>query len=316
MHERIIGNRRVSAIGLGGAKLSLPDRPSERDSIRTIHAALDAGVTLIDTSDVYAPGPDDIGHNERLIARALRTWHGDSASVLVATKGGQWWRDGIPQFDGRRMHLRSACEASLRALQVEAIGLYLLHRLPRDLSPFGAHWDETFYESLETLEELRNEDKILASGLSNVDSTMVGIALKSTKVEAIENRIGIVTPLPRRLLELCEERGLAMLGWGPLTGTTATDPASTAGSLAPEVRRKLQALRRIAGGRGVSIQQMTLAWELSQSSHVIPLVGARRPESIRDSLKAADLKLTEGELALLHGSDAGNGHAVASGRPG
>jgi aryl-alcohol dehydrogenase-like predicted oxidoreductase len=306
MKERLIGTRRVSAIGLGGAKLSLhADRPSERDAMRTIHAALDAGVALIDSSDVYGQGVGDTGHNERLIARALRTWSGDPGSVLVATKGGQWWDGGVPRFDGSRARLRAACEASLRALQVEAIGLYLLHRLPRDLGPDGARWDETFYESLETLEELRREGKILASGLSNVDSAMVKIALESATITAIQNRIGILAPLPRDVLDLCEEHGFAFLGWGPLKGTTVPDPASAAGPPAPEAGRRLGALSSIAARRGVSVQQITLAWELSLSPQVIPVVGARRPESIRDSLKAAGLVLTEGELALLNGSDIG-----------
>lgn len=311
MQERTIGNRRVSAIGLGGAKLSLhADRPSERDSIRTIHAALDAGVTLIDSSDVYAQGPDDMGHNERLIARALRTWHGDPASVLVATKGGQWWDDRVARFDGSRQHLRSACEASLKALQVEAIGLYLLHRLPRDLGPDGIRWEETFHESVEALAELRNEGKVLAVGLSNVDSNMIRIALKAGRLEAVENRIGVLARLPRELLGLCEEHGLAFLGWGPLKGTTVADPASAAGPPAPDVGRRLAALTDVACDRGVSIQQVMLAWELALSSCVIPLVGARRPESICDSLMAADLELTEGELALLSGSDADEGSRI------
>ena len=120
----------VPAVGYGGMHLSLEDRPPEAQAVEVIHAALDAGVRLIDTADVYCLDSSDLGHNERLIARALESWSGEREAVLVATKGGlkrpggRWERDGSPE------HLRAACERSLRALGVERIDPVLLYTSP------------------------------------------------------------------------------------------------------------------------------------------------------------------------------------------
>src|ERR671919_1417293 len=113
MQTRRIGDVQVGAIGLGGMPMSIEGRPDEARSIRTIHAALDAGVTLIDTADAYCRDESDFGHGERLVARALAAWPGDRDRVLVATKGGHTRPGGSWQLDGRPEYLRQACEASL-----------------------------------------------------------------------------------------------------------------------------------------------------------------------------------------------------------
>src|SRR5690606_41726075 len=129
MQQRSLGSRTVSAIGLGGMPMSIEGRPDEARSVATVHAALDAGVTLIDTADAYHLHADEVGHNEELIAEALRSWGGDASGVLVATKGGHlrpgdgsWTRDGRPEY------LKEAAKASAKRLGVEAIGLYQFHR--------------------------------------------------------------------------------------------------------------------------------------------------------------------------------------------
>ncbi len=108
---RTLGDAEVFPIGLGGMPLSLAGRPDEDRAIRTIHAALDAGVNLIDTADAYSRDEHDIGHNERLIAKALR---GRRDGVIVATKGGHTRSGEGWELDGRPEHIRAACEASLR----------------------------------------------------------------------------------------------------------------------------------------------------------------------------------------------------------
>src|SRR4051812_20895756 len=129
MQNRRIGDVQVSAIGLGGMPMSIEGRPDEDRSIRTIHAALDAGITLIDTADAYHMHADEVGHNESLIARALATYGGDTSSVLVATKGGHLRPgDGSWTINGSPDYLKQACEASLKRLGVDAIGLYQHHR--------------------------------------------------------------------------------------------------------------------------------------------------------------------------------------------
>jgi len=149
----------VSAVGYGGMHLSIQDRPPEEQGIRVIHAALDAGVTLIDTADVYCLDNQDIGHNERLVARALGSWQGDRDQVTVATKGGVTRPAGRWDTDGRPQHLRAACERSLKALGVERLDLYQLHA-PDPKVPLA--------ESVGALGELKQEGKIRWIGLSNV----------------------------------------------------------------------------------------------------------------------------------------------------
>src|SRR5690606_9486466 len=129
MQQRQIGDRSVSAIGLGGMPMSIEGRPDEARSIATIHAALEAGVTLIDTADAYHLDPTDVGHNELLIAKALRLAGASADDVLVATKGGHRRPgDGSWYVQGDAAYLKKACEASLQRLDVEAIGLYQFHR--------------------------------------------------------------------------------------------------------------------------------------------------------------------------------------------
>src|SRR5690349_16819068 len=129
MQQRSIGGVSVGAIGLGGMPMSIEGRPDEARSIATIHAALDAGVTLIDTADACHLYANDVGHNESLIAKALASYGGDTSDVLVATKGGHKRPgDGSWTIDGSADYLRSAVEGSLKRLGVEAIGLYQHHR--------------------------------------------------------------------------------------------------------------------------------------------------------------------------------------------
>src|SRR5882757_7332210 len=146
MRYRPLGNLRVGAIGLGAMPLSIEGRPDEERAVATVHAALDAGVTLLDTADSYHLPGEEPGHNERLVARALATYGGDTADVLVATKGGRGRAaDGGWTVTGSPRHLKSAAEASLKRLGVEAIGLYQLHK-PDPGIPFE--------ESLGALREL------------------------------------------------------------------------------------------------------------------------------------------------------------------
>src|SRR4051812_24192143 len=169
MQMRTIAGRAVSAIGLGGMPMSLENRQDDDASVRTIHAALDAGVTLIDTADAYSTGGEDTGHNERLIARALREWPGDADAVLVATKGGHIRPgDGSWQVDGRPEYLKQACEASLQRLGVDAIGLYQYHR-PDPNVPYA--------ESVGALKDLLDEGKIRLAGISNADEGQIREAM-------------------------------------------------------------------------------------------------------------------------------------------
>ena len=283
MQQRPLAGHTVGAIGLGAMPLSIEGRPDEAQAVRTVHAALDAGVTLLDTADAYCLGPDDVGHNERLLARALASWSGDRDAVLIATKGGHTRPpDGSWALDGSREHLRAACEASLRALDVEAIGLYQYHR-PDPEVPWA--------ESIGALEELRSEGKVRHVGVSNADPAQIREALAITPLAAVQNELSprFRSSLPE--VELCAAEGVAFLPWSPLGGIGSAAELGSAHAAFGEVARE----------RGVSPQQVCLAWLLAQAPVVVPIPGARRPESILDSVGAADLRLSDDELARLDG---------------
>ncbi|MDP9497422.1 MAG: aldo/keto reductase [Actinomycetota bacterium] len=281
MQQRRLADTTVGAIGLGAMPLSVEGRPDEDRAVRTVHAALDAGVTLIDTADAYCLGAGDVGHNERLVARALASYGGDTSHVVVATKGGHTRPpDGSWALDGSPEHLRRACEASLRALGVEAIGLYQYHR-PDPRVPYE--------ESVGALEELRREGKVLRVGISNADPAQIELARGITPLAAVQNELSPRFRSSEPELELCTREGVAFLPWSPLGGM----------GRAGAVGERHAAFGEVARERGVSPQQVCLAWLLAKSDAVLPIPGASRPESIRDSAAAADLVLQPEELARL-----------------
>ncbi|MET0835064.1 MAG: aldo/keto reductase, partial [Actinomycetota bacterium] len=280
MPTRRLGGLQVSAIGLGEMPMSLAGRPDEAQSVRTIHAALDAGVTLIDTADAYCIDESEVGHGERLVARALTAWPGDRDRVLVATKGGHTREGGEWYLDGRPAHLRQACEASLRALGVEAIGLYQFHR-PDPKVPF--------VESVGAMAELKAAGKVRLVGLSNVSVDQITQARQLVEVASVQNEF---SPRFRRSegeLAFCAAQRIAFLPWSPLGGI------GRGGSLGGRHR----AFAEVAEAHGVSPQQVALAWELAKAPVVIPIPGASRPETITDSAAAATLRLSADDLARL-----------------
>lgn len=279
-HNRMLADAEVFPIGLGGMGMSLSGRPPEERSIATIHAALDAGVNLIDTADAYSKDDSDVGHNERLIARALR---GRRDGVIVATKGGHTRTPGGGwEVDGRPEHLRAACEASLRALDTDRIDLYQYHRPDPDV-PYA--------ESIGAVKELQDAGKVRWIGISNASLEQMEKASAIAEVVSVQNQLSLeyTGPLEKGELDRCDERGIAFLPWSPLGGI----------SRAAEAAGRHDPVRAVAGAHGVSPQQVALAWLLSLSPVVIPIPGASRPESIADSVRAADLELSRDELDAI-----------------
>ena len=276
---RQLADADVFPIGLGEMPMSLSSRPPEERSVRTIHAALDAGVNLIDTADAYAWDHTDIGHGERLVARALR---GRRDGVIVATKGGHTRNGEAWELDGSRAHLRAACEASLRALETDRIDLYQYHR-PDPQVPYE--------ESIGAIKELQDEGKVRWVGISNANVEQIELACSIVDVVAVQNQLSLEyrSPIDKGEVAECEKRGIAFLPWSPLGGIRSA--AQAAGSHDP--------VQAAADAHGVSPQQVALAWLLSLSDVVIPIPGASRPESILDSVKAVDLELTADELEAI-----------------
>jgi aryl-alcohol dehydrogenase-like predicted oxidoreductase len=269
----------IFPIGLGAMPMSLAGRPPEERSIRTIHAALDAGVNLIDTADAYSQDHTDVGHNERLIAKALR---GRRDGVIVATKGGHTRNGQAWELDGRPEHIKAACEASLKALETDRIDLYQYHR-PDPNVPYA--------ETIGAFKELRDEGKVRWVGVSNASVAQIEEACSIVDVVAVQNQLSLeyTSPIVKGEVSLCEERGIAFLPWSPLGGIPR----------AGEAARRHGAVRDAAAAHGVSPQQVALAWLLALSPVVIPIPGASRPESIEDSVRAIELELTADELEAI-----------------
>ncbi len=286
MQQRSIGAVSVGAIGLGGMPMSIEGRPDRDRSVAAIHAALAAGVTLIDTADAYHLDSSDVGHNELLIAEALGSYAGDTSEVLVATKGGHTRPgDGRWDVDGRPEHLRAACDDSLKRLGVEAIGLYQYHR-PDPEVPYE--------EAVGAIGELLDAGKIRMAGISNADPEQIKVAQRvlGGRLVSVQNQFSPAFRSSEPELELCAEMGIAFLPWSPLGGI----------GKAAELGSAHAAYAEVAAEREVSPQQVTLAWLLAKSPVIIPIPGSSRPETARDSAASAELTLTAEELARLDAS--------------
>jgi aryl-alcohol dehydrogenase-like predicted oxidoreductase len=283
MELRTIGDRKVSAIGLGSMPMSIEGRPDEARAIATIHAALDAGVTLIDTADAYHVSADELGHSESLIARALDSYGADSSQVLVATKGGHLRPgDGTWTLNGSPTYLKAACEASLRRLGVESIGLYQFHR-PDPTVPYA--------ESVGALRDLLDEGKIQMAGISNANPDQIrqAVDVLGGRLASVQNQFSPSFRSSEPELHLCDELGIAFLPWSPLGGiSNAARPGASQ-----------EPFRRVGQELGVSPQQVTLAWMLALSPVVVPIPGSSRPETIRDSVAAASRQLTPEQINRL-----------------
>ena len=268
-------------VGFGGMPLSTDGRPDPETGVRVIHATLDAGVRLLDTADVYCRSDEDLGHNERLIARALREWNGPRDELVVATKGGLTRPQGRWERNGRPEHLRQACDRSLTALGVERIDLYQMHA-PDPAVPWG--------ESIGMLAELQRAGKIQWLGLSNVSVDQINAARRQVEVVTVQNRLN---PFFREALEdgvvaHCERLGIGFLAYSPVGGG--------------RLNKKLPShplVQRIAARHRASPHAVVLAWVLEQASNVIVIPGARTVVHTLDSWTAGDLRLDPEELRDL-----------------
>ena len=283
MQQRRIGDQAVSAIGLGAMPLSTKDpRPSREEAIAVVHAALDAGVTLVDTADAYSRDEAEFGHNEELVAEALASYGSGADGVLVATKGGHtrsgtsWGLDGTPAY------LRRACEGSLRRLGVDAIGLYQYHR-PDPTTP----WEDT----MGALRQLADDGLVRMVGVSNADIAQIDAAraIVGDAFVSVQNQFSPGWRHSADELAHCAAHGLAFLPWSPFGGVGAAGSLDTSAPAFAEVAAELD----------VSVHRVALAWHLAQADVVVPIPGASRPASIEDSAAAASLELTPDQLARL-----------------
>lgn len=289
MRTRQLGDRTVSAIGLGGMPLSRPRfatgvLPPREEAIATVHAALDAGVTLIDTADCYAPDGPGLGHNEELVAEALRA--AGSPEVLVATKGGIQREGSEWPVCGRPEWIREAVRGSLTRLGADVIDLYQHHR-PDPEVPYA--------ETIGAFKELYDEGLVARVGLSNADPSQIREAhgILGSALVSVQNRYSPIFRSSEPELDLCAELGLAFLPWSPLGGMRH----------ASELAESFVPFAEVAEELEVTPHQVCVAWHLTKGDHVVPIPGASRPESIRDSALATHLELTPDQVARLDAAE-------------
>jgi aryl-alcohol dehydrogenase-like predicted oxidoreductase/predicted kinase len=261
-------------------RLSTDESRDEELATETIAAAAEAGITVFDTARAYGHGEGDLGHNERLLATALRRCGGD-ARARVVTKGGMARTGGAWVADGRAKAIARDCQASLVALGGLPIDLYLLHA-PDLRTPWGT--------SVRALARLVDEGMVRRVGLSNVNRGQLDEALALVPVAAVEVALSAYDERALRggVLERCAELGIAVLAHSPLGGPRR------AGSL-----RRRAPWSEVAQARGVAPAEVALAWLLELSPTVIAIPGARRPATARSAAHAATLTFDAEERALL-----------------
>jgi aryl-alcohol dehydrogenase-like predicted oxidoreductase len=287
---RTVADRPMFPVALGGASWSMRDhpmygeteRPDDERVVRMLHAALDCGITLIDTARGYTTA-DHPGYSEALIARALET-HPAGGEVLVATKGGHYRAGAKIPNDVSRDTIRRHCETSRELLGVEEIELYQLH-IPDPDVPIAT--------TMETFAELRDEGAICHVGVCNVSIEQLEEAMSVVPIATVQNRFSPLYQDNRALLDFCERRSIAFLAYSPLSGNIGLLAGAT------RLGEAFPAAAALAQRKQVSIQRLALAWLLTLSPAVIPITGASRPETIRDSALAAELTLTEEDLMEL-----------------
>jgi aryl-alcohol dehydrogenase-like predicted oxidoreductase len=281
--------RVVGRIGLGAMHLSIRGRPDRATAKAVIHRALELGIDLFDTADVYCFDHTEIGHNERLVAEALREvgvgFGGRSAAaelqVVVATKGGMRRPHGRLEHDGRPEHLRAACEASLRALGVDRIDLYQFHA-PDSAVPFS--------ESMGALSRLLEEGKVAAVGLSNVGIRAIQEAQALVPVTTVQNPLGPWGVAFRRspVVEFCRRRGITFLAYAPLGGIHRARLVLES----PE-------LQQISRRTGHAPAELVLAWLLAMAPNVVPIPGSSRLATVESSVRAGSIMLDRATTAEL-----------------
>ncbi len=275
-------NDQISAIGFGAMPLSIQGRPPEDVSRRVLNAALDQGVTLIDTADVYCLTDRDLGHNERLIASTIRP-RPDRDRIRIATKAGlrrprgEWTGDGSPK------RIRDACEHSLRALGIDQIWLYQFHA-PDPNVPFE--------KSVETFAELQREGKCRYLGLSNVTVDLIDRASRIVEVQSVQNRLNPYFRESAEVAAECGRRGITFLAYSPVGGRR----------LAKKIPQ-FPVLQKLASKRGRSPHAVALAWVRSKGNTVVPIPGARTPEHAVDSAHAVEMTLAPEEIAEIDAAE-------------
>jgi pyridoxine 4-dehydrogenase len=270
-----VGGLAVHRLGFGAMRITgegIWGEPRDHaEALAVLRRAIALGTNFIDTADAYGPAVSEL-----LIREALYPYPPD---LVIATKGGLVRPSASAWVsDGRPAHLREACEASLKRLNVEQIALYQFHR-PDPKVPFE--------DSVGELAKLQREGKIRHIGLSNVDAQQLAMARALVKVVSVQNRYNVADRDSDDVLAVCERDGIAFLPWAPLAereqGSSAAD-------------RRIEALSSIAHERQIDMAQAALAWLLARSPVMLPIPGTSRVAHLEDNIAAAALHLSKEEM--------------------
>lgn len=269
----------VTRIGLGTMPLAIQGRPNLEDALGIIRRALDAGINWIDTADSYCLDDSDMGYGERLVARAVAEVKAED--VLVTSKVGYVRPNGDWVINGRPDRIKTACEASLRALGVSSLFLYQLHA-PDPAVPFA--------DSVGALAQLQREGKVRHIGLSNVDLGHIQEAQREAEICSVQNRCNLFdrSSFTNGVVDYCAARRIAFIAHSPLGGHKGHVRAAESA-----------VIRGIAERRGATPHEVCLLWLLHQGSHVFPIPGSSRLESLESNLRMPDESLSEAELLEL-----------------
>jgi aryl-alcohol dehydrogenase-like predicted oxidoreductase len=265
-------------------------------AIATIHHAIDLGITLLDTANVYSPTWDTFGHNETLVAEAMRTYSGsaDISKVVIATKGGIIKpAENVVERDGTREGLLKACEASLKRLNTSSIELYQFHRHDPSV---------TYTEQMLSLKALKDAGMVKRIGLSNAQGPELAVALEilggpnDGGVVSIQNEYSPRYRGEQDVLDKCMKLGIAFLPWSPLGG------AAQAG----EVGSRYSDFAAVATEVGATAQEVVLAWLLALTPVMIPIPGATKTATVDSIIRSTALKLTSAQVERLTAADSPN----------
>ena len=307
MKQRSLGDGlQVSALGLGCMGMTgvagLPAMygvTDEAEAIATVHRAIDIGVTLFDTAEVYGPFA-----NEELLGRAMA---GRRDGLVIATKFGFKFEGGTRGLDSSPAHLREVCEASLKRLGIDHIDLFYQHRVDTAVP---------IEDTIGALADLIREGKIGHIGMSEAAPATLRKAAAVHKIAALQSEYSLwERGVEAEILPTCRELGIGFvpyspLGRGFLAGTAKraeeypdgdyrkNDPRFQGENYDANLRA-LEAVKTVADRHGISAAQVALAWLLAQGPDIVPIPGAKRRVTLEDSMAAADVELTEADLAEL-----------------
>ena len=270
----------VYAVGLGAMPLSLDGRPDEVQALGVIDAFVDGGGNFIDSANVYCVDDSDVGHNEKLITKALSKLE-ESDNIIVATKGGLRRPRGTWTVDASPEWLRQSCEKSLTDLDTDSIFLYQLHAPDADVP---------LTDSVGELARLKSEGKIQHIGLSNVTVEHVQLALSITDIMSVQNRCNLFerTSFNNGVVKFCEENNITFIAHSPVGG-----------HFQHAQRADNSLLKKLAEKYDASTYQIMIAWLLHSSSSLVAIPGASKTSSIMDSLRAINVEISKEDMQLL-----------------